>query len=72
MFNIFKKKPIKFCIDCKYIGKGNYPDCLHDKAITNSHLDLVSGKIARDRNKSCWVMRIFKCGKRAKYFEPKE
>jgi hypothetical protein len=73
IWNIFKKKPVKLCKDCKWVGAGTYPLCLHYKALRNKKISLVDGKYEDDSRRSCHLMRdsCFPCKKRAKYFEPK-
>lgn len=60
----FKKKEIKFCKDCKW--ELNIT-CTHFTAAYE--IDYVSGKQDYYR---CDTQRESECGKRAKFFEPKE
>ncbi len=69
----FKKKEVKWCKDCKYLGVGTWPDCLHPKSLRDGKLDYVTGLITGTSYRSCNLMRdsFFPCGKKAKLFEPK-
>ena len=67
----FKKKPIKLCKDCKWVESPIFVDrdfveCHHFKA---RYRDILG-----DQFYFCSTMResLFSCGKRAKYFEPRE
>jgi hypothetical protein len=73
--NLFKKKPIKLCKDCKYIGQGDYPECQHPKAQYGGYFDFINGGIIGGCRESCQSARKYQftgfCGKKAKYFEDK-
>ena len=73
----FKKEPVKFCKDCKYYMREAYFNiCEHPNLITTT-TNIITGEVRVSRA-SCEKEREYEglfidyCGKKAKYFEPKE
>lgn len=67
-FNALKVKIMKFCKDCIHLSE--YPkDPKYWKCNRKELLDVVTGEY---KMAYCSIERIFSCGPKAKYFEPKD
>lgn len=70
------KAKLRFCVDCKYHKSdpvtGEYPTCEHPSSARKTKPCMVTGEAPLPEQYHCSTARLYNCGKKAKYWEPKE
>lgn len=83
ILNIFKKKPVKFCVDCKYYSEYINSDGSLESAFSKCNREIPVKRtkhylvdrdvgISKETLYCSTERRLGKCGESAKYFEAKE